>query len=155
MNFGAWFIGILGFLAVLSTASAGFSFGVYGSDYYFELYSGNRYVYAATPYTYAYDGYYYFDYPFRAYNYGSYNYYPAGWYGGFTDSYWSFAPDCLGCYSYYPSNYYYYGGAWSYYPGWVDVYAPAYYGAYYYPPSQPTLTGQHYQPRQEASCSEA
>ncbi|HZX33952.1 MAG TPA: hypothetical protein VFF09_01090 [archaeon] len=145
-----WLILAIAFLFALNTATAGIYLGYGDSDFYFELYYGNSYHYVQTPYTYAYDSYYYFDYPYRVYSSGNYYYYDSGWYS--YEPAWRFAPDNYGYYSYYPANYYYYDYSWSYYPNWGTVYAPAYYGAYYFPPRTATLTGQQYHPEQRASC---
>lgn len=149
----------------MNTVSAGLYVGYSNADFRFEIYRGNTYSYVGTPYTYAYNDYYYFDYPFRVYSNKTYHYYQPGWYGyeGYTfapdlayDTYWTYAPDYyLTNYTYYPADYYYYGGLWTYSPNWVSAYGPAYYGSYYFPPSQPTLVGQQFQPAKEASCNEA
>ena len=144
----------LAFLLMLAQqANAGLYVGYANSDFYFEVNYGGAYTYMRTPYTYAYNDYYYFDYPFRVYSTGAYNYYQPGWYA--FDPYWSFAPPATLNYTYYPPSYYYYNSAWTYYPDWIHTYGPAYYGSYYLPPSQPTLVGQSYQPQKEAGCNEA
>src|SRR3989338_3830138 len=102
----------LALLAMSANADASLYLGYSNSDYYFEVYYGSAYTYVPTPYTYTYDNYYYFDYPYRVYSAGNYYYYQPGWYA--YDSYWMFAPDCATCYTYYPSNYYYYNGYWGY-----------------------------------------
>lgn len=173
----AWILIPLAFLFLLQTASADIYLGYQGSDYYFEIYSGNSYRYASTPYTYYQDDYYYFDYPFRYYSQGTYYYHDSGWYS--FDDYWRFAPDYSGYYNYYAPDYYYYDGYWNFAPDWVGTYGYSYYGNYYYPPSYayyypsyyntyaptlysypsydstPTLTGQNYQPEQLSMCSDA
>ncbi|MBI4210118.1 MAG: hypothetical protein HY544_01250 [Candidatus Diapherotrites archaeon] len=146
-------IATFAFILTASIAHAGLYVGYANSDYRLEVYYGNSYSYMATPYTYAYQGQYYFDYPFRVYDTGSYYYFQPGWYS--FDSYWRYAPGCNGCYTYYPQNYYYYNDYWTYSPGWMYSYAPSYYGAYFLPPSQPTLVGQQYHPEKEATCDEA
>jgi len=188
-----WILLGIGLLFLINTASADIYLGYEDSDFYFEIYSGNNYSYVNTPYSYAYDDYYYFDYPYRVYSYGDYYNFDAGWYS-YDDS-WRFAPDYGSYYSYYPTNYYYYDNYWTFEPDWINLYAPSYYGSYYYPHSysdyyptysdysntyyygntgyyetayyepidylgpyygvgEPTLTGQDYQPRQEASCGQ-
>ncbi len=143
----------LAFLFALNTAHAGLYVGYADSDYRIEAYYGGSYNYFATPYTYAYDNYYYFDSPYRVYSQGSYYYYQPGWYSYYDT--WRQAPDCIDCYNYYPSNYYYYNSAWNYYPNWQYTYGPMYYGSYYLPLSQPTLTGQQFHPQKIADCSQA
>src|SRR3989338_4734659 len=91
------------FLMIINTAHAGLYLGYADSDYHFEVYSGNSYVYAATPYTYTYDNYYYYNSPYRVYSQGTYHYFQPGWYG--YDDAWRFAPDdCISCYTYYPTD---------------------------------------------------
>ena len=159
-----------------STASA----CTYGNDcgFFFEIFWGDGWHQTQTPYSYTLDEYYYFDYPTRSYSGGEYYYFDSGWYGfdnywtvapDYYDGYWTAAPDFFDYYAYYPADYYYYGGAWNYSPGWVSTYGPAYYDTFYYPPAYytsyynsygfypgaATLTGQHYHPQQEAECSDA
>jgi len=161
-----WLLLAIATIFIANAASAGFFLGYYGDDFYFEIGSGNTYSYSATPYSYYYDDWYYFDYPYRVYSYGDYHYFEPGWYT--YDDYFVSQP-YSSYYSYYPSDYYYYNSYWNYYPGWVNSYAPTYYGAYYYPPAAydvhyapvgnypettGVLTGQHYHPTQRADCGE-
>lgn len=165
-------------MAGFAQGTIGFSF--YGQDFGFEIYNGNSYVAVNTPYTYTTyvnsTPYYYFDHPYRVYAYGNYDYFQPGWYSFATSTlaiapdvivsnyavapdiltygYYQFAPSDYLYYSYIPQNYYYYGSSWNYYPSWVYTYGPSYYGNYFYPPADNTLTGQTYQPAQEAYCSQ-
>ena len=75
-----WIFLGLALLFLINTASADLYLGYEDSDFYFEIYSGNTYSYVNTPYSYAYDDYYYFDYPYRVYSYGDYYNFDAGWY---------------------------------------------------------------------------
>ncbi|MEM4630831.1 MAG: hypothetical protein QXU92_04460 [Candidatus Diapherotrites archaeon] len=170
---------IIAIASFLSFAYAGFGFSFSSNDYYFELYSGSKYIYTTTPYSYityvSNVPYYYFDYPFRLYSYGTYYYFEPGWYSfGFSTmavapdfiystyaiapdialvNYYTIYPNTYLYYTYYPASYYYYQSSWVYYPSWVSVYAPLYYGSFYYPP-QASLVGQTYQPQQEAFCND-
>ncbi|MCR4335561.1 MAG: hypothetical protein NUV57_03430 [archaeon] len=150
----------------VSGASTGFFLGYYGNDFYFEVSNGNNYYYSASPYSYTYDNWYYFDHSYRVYSYGNYNYFEPGWYtfdDGFVNNPYS------NYYSYYSPDYYYYNNSWNYYPNWVGSYAQSYYGAYYYPPTvydtyyapqgnyalgHTTLTGQNYHPTVRTDCRE-
>lgn len=146
----ALLVSIATVLAVANTASA-FYFGYADSSYRFEVYTGNTYTYAPAPYTYLYDNYYYFDFPFRVYSGTNYYYFPSGWYD-FSPAF-MYAPYSTVNYTYYPANYYYYNSGWTYSPGWLPTYGPMFYGNYYFPP-QPTLVGQQFKPTKEADCSE-
>ncbi|AJF60339.1 MAG: hypothetical protein QT03_C0001G0852 [archaeon GW2011_AR10] len=146
------FLLLISTLALASFANA-FYVGYTDSDFYFEIYSGENYGFVDVPYSYYYEDWYYFDYPYRVNYFGNYYYYEPGWYQ-YSPSYWNYDPYA---YSYYATDYYFYGGAWTYYPGWTTVYAPTYYGHYYYPPVYfyNTFTvGAPYDYPQEASCSE-
>jgi len=145
----------LALLALSGVVHAGTYFGFSNGDMSFEVYRGNSYAAVAVPYTYAYSGNYYFDYPFRVNYVNQYYYYNSGWYN-FNDGYWTITGNsfCSTCYSYYSPSYYYYDNYWSYSPGWVYNYGPMYYGSYFLPPGQATLVGQQYQPKQEAKCTQ-
>lgn len=151
-NLKNWILGLIALIFLSGIASAGLYVGYSNSDFYLEVYSGNTYAYATTPYTYTYSNYYYFDHPYRVYSYGNYYYFEPGWYS--YNDYWRFEPDRTSNYTYHSNNYYYYNSSWYYQPNWVYTYGPTYYGSYYYPPYEPTLVGQHYQPEQSAYCYE-
>ncbi|MFH1390717.1 MAG: hypothetical protein ABIH20_00210 [Candidatus Diapherotrites archaeon] len=162
----AWGLLAIALLFMISTVSAGFFLSYQSDNFYFEISKGNNYHYSATPYSYNYDGWYYFDYPYRVYSYGDYHYFEPGWYT-FDDGFVNYPYSNY--YSYYGPDYYYYNNYWNYYPGWIDSYAPSYYGAYYYPPTvydtyyapqgnyaigNATLTGQNYHPTVRTDCGE-
>ncbi|MBN2127022.1 MAG: hypothetical protein JW703_01355 [Candidatus Diapherotrites archaeon] len=152
-------------------------FGYGNGDYYFEISNNGSWHRTSTPYSFYYDGYYFFDNSFRYYYNGAYNYYPSGWYdlgawnyNPYTSSgAWTYNPWDGSYASYYSPYYYYWEYDWQYNPSWTNIYAGTYYN--YYPsnyiPSgnyygyngqgyynSGDMTGSGYTYEQEASCSE-
>jgi hypothetical protein len=127
---------ILVFFSVFIGSVFASNWGIFYSneDYYFEISSNGIWYQTNSPYSFYYDGFYYFDSPFRYYYNGSYNYYPSGWYDLGAWNYNSYSNSGAwttpwnGNYnSYYSPYYYYWQYDWHYSPEWIPAYSYSYY----------------------------
>lgn len=116
------------FLLSASALASNFSMGFGFDGLQIEVNRGDGWnIYAGNPYSYTYDDWYYFDYPYRYQYNGSYYNFNPGWY--YYEPSWQYDP--YNSYSYYPQDYYPYNGNWYYDPSW---YNPGYQQTYNYLP---------------------